>query len=70
MSINCPTCGNPLTPTQKKQKAQRYLITHTHNHVQHIDEAIVHSDAFYEVISGNRKGGLVHRWSASNVSAH
>lgn len=65
---HCPRCGNRLTPEQEKESQQKYLITHTSNHVEHIDECIVHDDAFFEIMSGNRKGNFIHRWNANNIS--
>lgn len=65
---HCSQCGNSLTPQQVKENQQKFFITHTYNHVEHVDVAVIYSDAFFEIISGNRKGGLVHKWNITNSS--
>jgi len=67
MNTHCTFCGNPLTPQQIKegQRAEAKTYTYRVEGVKHEAKLIPTNDAFWEVLTGQHKGNLVH---TSNVN--
>jgi hypothetical protein len=60
---NCFFCGNLYDPKKRNNKPDPIEIKHTHEGQTYTDKVIVSDDAFYEIVSGPRKGNLVHTWN-------
>lgn len=69
MSNTCFFCGNQYTPQQLKDRSpNKTVVKHTHEGQVYTDTVIPFNDAFYEIVSGPRKGGLVHRWNLEETA--
>lgn len=62
----CSICGNDYTPQQVKDKIRPETIKYTHEGKILTDKAIRYNDAFYEIVTGEYKGNLVHIWNVIN----
>lgn len=46
----------PADVIREVWKTEKYYVTHTHNHVEHIDIAVELGSGLLEIVEGNRKG--------------
>ena len=57
---NCVLCGKQVTHTPKVEPTN---VSHFVDNISVSDKVVPYNDAFYEIVSGPRKGGLVHIWN-------